>query len=43
MIVLFAIGALLILARYLFDTPQWLVFVGLGAIMGGLYTATKWR
>ena len=43
MAVLFAIGAILILTRYLFETPQWMVFVGLGFIMGGLYTATKWR
>ena len=41
--ILFAVGAALILTRYLFDTPQWMVFVGLAFIMGGLYTATKWR
>jgi uncharacterized membrane protein len=43
MIILFAVGAILILTRYLFETPQWMVFAGLGFIMGGLYTATKWR
>jgi positive regulator of sigma E activity len=43
MLALFVIGAALILTRYLFDTPQWMVFAGLGFIMGGLYAATKWR
>lgn len=37
-------GSLLIIARNLvFSGNNWLTLVGLGCIMGGLFTATKWR
>ena len=44
MIILLILGTLTILARYLFAAnSNWPVFIGLGFIMGGLYTATKWH
>ncbi len=44
MIALLILGVLTILARYLLETSSnWPVFIGLGFIMGGLYTATKWH
>ncbi|MCX6541372.1 MAG: cell division protein CrgA [Actinobacteria bacterium] len=44
MIILLILGTLTILARYLLETnSNWPVFIGLGFIMGGLYTATKWH
>ena len=44
MIVLLIGGGLAIMARYLIFTESNLpTLVGLGMILGGLYTATKWR
>jgi len=44
MLVLLILGAVLIIARNLvFSGNNWLTLVGLGCIMGGLFTATKWR
>jgi hypothetical protein len=44
MVALLVIGACVILARYLLETSSnWPVFIGLGFILTGLYTATKWH
>jgi Cell division protein CrgA len=44
MLVLFAVGALAIMLRYLvFPDSNWPMIVGLVCLLGGLYTATKWR
>lgn len=45
MCVLLVLGAGLIMTRYLaFDAVgNWLVFAGLGLVLAGLYTATKWH
>ncbi len=44
MVALFIIGMIVIILRNLvFQGNNWLTLVGLGAILGGLYTATKWR
>ena len=44
MLVLFAVGALAIMLRYLvFPDTNWPMIVGLACLLGGLYTATKWR
>lgn len=44
MLVLLIGGGLLIMARYLiFTGSNWPTLVGLVAILGGLYTATKWQ
>jgi len=44
MLALLILGAVLIVARNLvFTGNNWLTLLGLGCIMGGLYTATKWR
>jgi hypothetical protein len=44
MLVLLAVGALVIMLRYLvFTDSNWPTVVGLVCILGGLYTATKWR
>jgi len=44
MLVLLIGGGLLIMARYLFFTESnWPTLAGLIAILGGLYTATKWQ
>ena len=45
MLVFFGIGVLAILARYLLNDQvgNWLVFAGLGFVLAGLYTATKWH
>jgi hypothetical protein len=44
MLVLFAVGALAIMLRYLvFDSSNWPMVVGLVCLLGGLFTATKWR
>ena len=44
MLVLFALGALAIMLRYLvFDSSNWPMVVGLVCLLGGLFTATKWR
>jgi len=44
MLVLLIGGGLMIMARYLiFTDSNWPTLVGLTAILGGLYAATKWR
>lgn len=45
MLVFFAVGVVLILSRYLLNDAvgNWLVFAGLGFVLAGLYTATKWH
>ena len=44
MVVLLIAGGLMIMARYLFfDSSNIPTLLGLGMILGGLYTATKWR
>ena len=44
MLVLLIGGGLLIMARYLiFTNSNWPTLAGLVAILGGLYTATKWQ
>jgi Cell division protein CrgA len=44
MLVLFAVGALAIMLRYLvFSDSNLPMVVGLACLLGGLYTATKWR
>ena len=44
MVALFLIGMIVIILRNLvFTNNNILTLVGLGCILGGLYTATKWR
>ena len=44
MLVLLIAGGLLIMAQYLFFTDSNIpTFLGLACILGGLWTATKWR
>ena len=45
MCIFLGIGAACIMTRYLaFDSVgNWLVFAGLGFVLAGLYTATKWH
>ena len=44
MLTLFAVGALAIMLRYLVWTDSNIpMLVGLACLLGGLYTATKWR
>ena len=44
MLILLIGGSLMIMARYLvFTGSNWPTFIGLGAILGGLYAATKWQ
>ena len=44
MLVLLVLGAVIIMARNLvFDGNNWLTLAGLACILGGLFTATKWR
>ncbi len=44
MLVLLGLGMVLIIVRNLgLVDGNWLLFVGLGCFMGGLYAATKWR
>jgi len=44
MLALFVVGGLAIMARYLiWDSSNIPMLVGLACILGGLYTATKWR
>lgn len=44
MLVLLVLGGVIIMARNLvFSGNNWLTLVGLACILGGLYTATKWR
>ncbi len=44
MVALLILGAVIIMARNLvFSGNNWLTLVGLACILGGLFTATKWR
>jgi len=44
MLGLFVVGALAIMLRYLvFSDSNWPMVIGLACLLGGLYTATKWR
>ena len=44
MLVLLIVGVIVIMLRNLaFAGKNWLLLIGLGSILGGLYTATKWR
>ncbi len=44
MVALFVVGMIVIILRNLvFTGNNWLTLLGLGCILGGLYTATKWR
>jgi hypothetical protein len=44
MLVLLVAGMVVIMLRNLvFTGNSWLLLVGLGLLMGGLFTATKWR
>jgi hypothetical protein len=44
MLGLFVVGALAIMLRYLvWSDSNWPMVVGLVCLLGGLYTATKWR
>lgn len=44
MLILLIGGGLMIMARYLvFTGSNWPTFIGLSAILGGLYAATKWQ
>jgi hypothetical protein len=43
MVSLFVAGMVVIMLRNLVWHSNWLTLAGLGAILGGLYTATKWR
>jgi hypothetical protein len=44
MIILLVLGMIIIILRNLvFTGNNWLTLLGLGCILGGLYTATKWR
>ena len=43
MLALFVVGGLLIMARYLFWHQQFPMLIGMGCLLAGLYTATKWR
>ena len=44
MVALFLLGMIVIILRNLvFTNNNILTLVGLGCILGGLYTATKWR
>lgn len=44
MMALLVIGALIILLRYIVWTDSnWPILIGLGFLLGGLYTATKWE
>jgi hypothetical protein len=43
MLALFVVGGVLIMARYLFWDSQIPMVVGMGCLLAGLYTATKWR
>jgi cell division protein CrgA len=44
MLALLILGGVIIMARNLvFSGNNWLTIVGLGCILAGLYTATKWR
>jgi hypothetical protein len=43
MVTLFLVGMVIIILRNLVWHDNWLTLAGLAAILGGLYTATKWR
>ena len=44
MLVLFVLGGVAIMLRYLvFPDSNWPMVVGLACLLGGLFTATKWR
>jgi hypothetical protein len=44
MLALLILGVVVIMLRNLvFSGNNWLLLVGLGSVLGGLYTATKWR
>lgn len=44
MLALFVLGGVAIMARYLvFPDSNWPMLVGLACLLGGLFTATKWR
>ena len=44
MLVLLIVGVIVIMLRNLaFAGNNWLLLIDLGSILGGLYTATKWR
>ena len=44
MLVLFVLGGLAIMLRYLvFSDSNWPMVIGLACLLGGLFTATKWR
>jgi hypothetical protein len=44
MLALFVAGGIAIMLRYLvFDDSNWPMVVGLACLLGGLFTATKWR
>jgi hypothetical protein len=44
MLALFVLGGVAIMLRYLvFSDSNWPMLVGLACLLGGLYTATKWR
>ena len=44
MLALLILGVVVIMLRNLvFAGNNWLLLIGLGSILGGLYTATKWR
>ena len=47
MFALWIVGAIIIILYYLGAVPggrsQWYLLLGLGMILGGLYTATKYR
>lgn len=43
MLILLGLGAVMIMVRYLAFDSNWPTLVGLVFILGGLYTATKWR
>ena len=44
MLVLFVVGGVAIMARYLvFPDSNWPMLVGLACLLGGLFLATKWR
>lgn len=44
MLALLILGVVVIMLRNLvFSGNNWLLLIGLGSVLGGLYTATKWR
>ena len=44
MLVLFVLGGIAIMLRYLvFPDSNWPMVIGLACLLGGLFTATKWR